>query len=196
MAIGRIGSVSTEILVHENDTTNVHGIVDTSLVVTTTGSQTLTNKSLTSPTITGTPTAPTAAADTNTTQVATTAYVIGQASSTSPNALGSAAVGTSNRYARADHTHPTTGVVLNGLIGANNGVASLDSTGQVPASQLGNASGGATGGGTDEVFYENQQTVTTNYTITSSRNALSAGPLTIGTGVTVTVPSGSVWAIV
>lgn len=88
------------------------------------------------------------------------------------------------------------GGIANGLIGANNGVASLDSTGQVPASQLGNASGGATGGGTDEVFYENQQTVTTNYTITSSRNALSAGPLTIGTGVTVTVPSGSVWAIV
>lgn len=50
-------------------------------------------------------TAPTAAADTNTTQVATTAYVIGQASSTAPVNIGSATIGTSTRFARADHTH-------------------------------------------------------------------------------------------
>lgn len=78
MAIGRIGAYSSDIKAHEDDTTNIHGIADTSLLVTTTGTQTLTNKSLTSPTITGTPTAPTAAVDTNTTQVATTAFVVGQ----------------------------------------------------------------------------------------------------------------------
>lgn len=44
-------------------------------VVGTTDSQTLTNKSLTSPSLTGTPTSPTAAIGTNTTQVATTAFV-------------------------------------------------------------------------------------------------------------------------
>ena len=60
-----------------------------------------------SPALTGTPTAPTAAADTNTTQLATTAYVVGQASSTTPVVDGTAAVGTSLRYARADHVHPT-----------------------------------------------------------------------------------------
>lgn len=60
---------------------------------------------LASPAFTGTPTAPTAAADTNTTQLATTAFVTGQASSTTPAALGSAAVGTSLKYARADHVH-------------------------------------------------------------------------------------------
>jgi hypothetical protein len=60
-----------------------------------------------SPALTGTPTAPTAAANTNTTQVATTAFVLGQASSTSPNMDGTAAVGTSNTFARADHVHPT-----------------------------------------------------------------------------------------
>jgi hypothetical protein len=59
-----------------------------------------------------TPTAPTAAADTNTTQLATTAFVVGQASSTNPGALGTVAVGTSLRYARADHVHPTTGLAL------------------------------------------------------------------------------------
>lgn len=58
-----------------------------------------------SPALTGTPTAPTAAADTNTTQVATTAFVVGQAASTTPSALGSASVGTSLRYARGDHAH-------------------------------------------------------------------------------------------
>lgn len=67
---------------------------------------------LASPTFTGTPTAPTASADTDTTQLATTSYVIGQASSVSPLALGSVSVGTSNRYARADHVHPTTGLGL------------------------------------------------------------------------------------
>lgn len=56
--------------------------------------------------------------------------------------------------------------------------------------------GGATGGGSDAVFIENGQTVTTNYTITTSKNAVSAGPVTINAGVTVTVPSGQSWVIV
>jgi hypothetical protein len=60
-----------------------------------------------SPTFTGTPAAPTAAVDTNTTQVSTTAFVVGQAASATPLIDGSAAVGTSLRYARGDHVHPT-----------------------------------------------------------------------------------------
>ena len=56
--------------------------------------------------------------------------------------------------------------------------------------------GGASGGGSDAVFYENGQTVTTDYTITSSTNAMSAGPITVNSGATVTVPSGSTWTIV
>jgi len=60
------------------------------------------------PTLTGTPLAPTAAADTNTTQIATTAYVIGQASSNTPSANAATPLaGTSLKYARADHVHPT-----------------------------------------------------------------------------------------
>ena len=57
--------------------------------------------------LTGAPTAPTAAVDTSTTQIASTAFVINQASSTTPIVDGTAAVGTSKRYARADHVHPT-----------------------------------------------------------------------------------------
>jgi hypothetical protein len=56
--------------------------------------------------------------------------------------------------------------------------------------------GGATGAGTDDIFYENGQTVTSNYTITSGKNAMSTGAITINSGVTVTVPSGSRWVII
>lgn len=56
--------------------------------------------------------------------------------------------------------------------------------------------GGATGGGGDTVFLENSNTVTTNYTLTTNKNAVSAGPVTIDAGVTVTVPSGASWVIV
>lgn len=56
--------------------------------------------------------------------------------------------------------------------------------------------GGATGGGTDQVFLENGNTVTANYTLTTGKNAVSAGPVTINSGVTVTIPSGQVWVIV
>jgi len=65
---------------------------------------------LASPALTGTPTAPTASVDTNTTQVATTAFVLGQASSSgdgTPSANGTAARGSSTHYARADHVHAT-----------------------------------------------------------------------------------------
>ena len=63
-------------------------------------------------------------------------------------------------------------------------------------SSLTGISAGATGGGSDEVFYENDQTVTTNYTITNGKNAMSAGPITINSGVTVTVGSGETLTIV
>lgn len=56
--------------------------------------------------------------------------------------------------------------------------------------------GGASGGGSDKIFYENDQTVTTDYTITTNKNAMTAGPITVNSGVTVTVPSGSTWTIV
>lgn len=50
--------------------------------------------------------------------------------------------------------------------------------------------------GAGACLYENNQTISSNYTITSGRNAQSAGPITIATGVVVTIPTGSRWAIV
>jgi hypothetical protein len=55
---------------------------------------------------------------------------------------------------------------------------------------------GATGGGNNQVFVLNDQVVTVSYAIPSGKNASSAGPITIDTGVTVTVPTSSTWVIV
>ena len=56
--------------------------------------------------------------------------------------------------------------------------------------------GGALGSGANQIFYENDQAVTGSYSITIGKNAMTAGPVTINSGVTVTVPSGSSWVIV
>lgn len=57
----------------------------------------------------------------------------------------------------------------------------------------GAGAGGAQAGG---VIYENNQVITASYTLTTGKNGMSAGPITINSGVVVTVPSGSVWTIV
>jgi len=62
---------------------------------------------LASPALTGTPSAPTAAADTNTTQVATTAFVLGQSYASTAAANGTASAGSSVKWSRGDHVHPT-----------------------------------------------------------------------------------------
>lgn len=56
--------------------------------------------------------------------------------------------------------------------------------------------GGATGSGTDEVFVLNQQVVSGTYTLPNGYNASSVGPITIASGVVVTIPSGSTWAVI
>ena len=53
---------------------------------------------------------------------------------------------------------------------------------------------GATGGGTDEVFFESDQTVTTSYTLSSGKHAHTVSP-TINNGVAITVPSGAILVI-
>ena len=72
--------------------------------------------------------------------------------------------------------------------GANNGVVDI--------SIAGGGGGGAVGTGTDKVFYENDITVAQSYTISSGKNAMSAGPITLGGSVVVTIPNGSVWTVV
>lgn len=206
-------------------------------------------------TLSGGGTSTTPATDNNTTNIATTAFVVGQASATAPLIDGTAAVGTSLRYARQDHVHPTdttraplasptfTGTVTIPAGASISGYAPLASpsfTGTVnfagdvaltgtgyidipagttaqrpgtPAAGMiryntslglfegygsawGTIGGGAVGGGSDRVFTENDQAITTNYTITTGKNAVTAGPVTVNSGITVTIPSGSFWSIV
>lgn len=60
----------------------------------------------------------------------------------------------------------------------------------------GSVGGGATGAGTDAVFIENDQTVNNSYTLTTGKNASTAGPITIATGVVVTIPTGATWSVI
>ena len=65
-------------------------------------------------------------------------------------------------------------------------------------SSLSNLPAGAPVGGasTNTVFFENDIEVGVGYSITSGKNAMSAGPISINAGIAVTVPSGSSWTIV
>ena len=93
-------------------------------------------------------------------------------------------------------TLSTSGVTL-GTYGGTESVPviSVDSKGRVTTASTVAAAAGAKGGGTDKIFWENDIIVTTSYTISTNKNAVSAGPITIGTG-TVTVQDGSVWTVV
>ena len=57
-------------------------------------------------------------------------------------------------------------------------------------------SGGATGGGNDAIFWNNGQTITADYTIPIGQNSGTFGPVTINSGATVTVGSGSTWSVI
>ena len=56
--------------------------------------------------------------------------------------------------------------------------------------------GGASGSSGNAVFYENDTNVTASYSITSGKNAMSAGPITLNANIIVTIPAGSVWTVV
>jgi hypothetical protein len=57
--------------------------------------------------------------------------------------------------------------------------------------EIGAAKSGAAG-----AIVENAQTIAANYTLTTGHNGMSAGPITINSGVTVTIPSGASWVVV
>jgi hypothetical protein len=79
-----------------------------------------------------------------------------------------------------------------GMVRYNNTTNAFEGYGQSGWAGIG---GGATGAGGDEVFILNSQVITASYAIPSSKNASSTGPLTVNSGVTITIPSGSRWVI-
>lgn len=142
----------------------------------------------TNPALSGTPTAPTAAVGTNTTQIATTAFVNAEISNdailkTIVDDKGDLIVATANN-------------TISRLAVGENGYVLVADSAEPTGVKWAIAQAGATGGGTDQVFYNNDQNVTTSYSIPSLKNSMSAGPITINSGATVTVPSGSVWTVV
>ena len=82
--------------------------------------------------------------------------------------------------------------------GVANGLATLDATGKVPADQLPTPAISAQylGTASTKAISYNAQTIDENIVIPGNVNALSAGPLTIGDGYTVTISDGAVWTIV
>ena len=81
---------------------------------------------------------------------------------------------------------------VNGEIRYNTDTAQFEGYQGGAWGQLG---GGATGGGGDEVFQENGVTVTTSYTLSTNKNALSVGPITINNGAVVTIPNTQRWVV-
>ena len=75
------------------------------------------------------------------------------------------------------------------LSGALPAISGANLTNLPPSAPVGGAS-------TNQVFFENDIAVAVNYQITSNKNAMSAGPISINAGIAVTVPSGSSWTIV
>ena len=118
-------------------------------------------------------------------------------------AIANGGTGQTTAVAAFDALSPTTTkgdlIVSNGTdnvrlgVGTNNQVLTADST-----TATGVKWAAASGGGsniTTQGLWENALTISTNYSITSGNSAMSAGPITVATGVTVTVPSGSRWVV-
>jgi hypothetical protein len=115
--------------------------------------------------------------------------LLNAATATIPNNLTFSGTGTIRlpNGTTAERPSPTAG-----MIRYNTTEASFEG---YAAGAWGSIGGGATGAGGDQVFYENELTVTASYTLTTNRNAMSTGPITIDSGVTVTVPTGQRWVI-
>ena len=140
-----------------------------------------------SPTFTGTPTTTTAPVGDSSTRIASTAYVnaeIANDAVTKTSATGAAALPTGTVAQRPTGT--------NGLIRYNSDFDQFEGFKSGSWSGL----GGATGGAGNPAFYENDTTITADYTITTGKNAMTAGPISINDGITVTIPDGSTWTVV
>lgn len=120
----------------------------------------------------------------------TSSFTINAATITVPTTLALSSTGAVKMPVGTTAERPTAST---GQIRYNTTLTQFEGYG---ASSWGTIGGGATGGGSNKAFYENDVTITDNYTITTSKNAMTAGPVTIDNDVTVTVPDGSSWIVI
>jgi hypothetical protein len=88
---------------------------------------------------------------------------------------------------------PTSGQLVQGELAVN--VTDRKIFTETAAGTVVEIGGGARGNGADDIFFENSKTINGSYTITTNKNAMSTGPITLANGVTVTVPSDSRWVV-
>jgi len=88
---------------------------------------------------------------------------------------------------------PTAGQLVQGELAVN--VTDRKIFTETAAGTVVEIGGGARGNGADDIFFENSKTINGSYTITTNKNAMCTGPITLANGVTVTVPSDSRWVI-
>jgi hypothetical protein len=98
--------------------------------------------------------------------------------------ISTVSLGSANQTAYNSYVWPSVNGAVNTVI-SNDGAGALS---WVPAMP--------TGGADDKIFYNNGQIITTNYTIPTGENSMTAGSVTISAGITVVVPPGSRWSIV
>ena len=101
--------------------------------------------------------------------------------------LGSAGVATATSFVGSGAN--LTSLPAANLTGALPAISGANLTNLPPSAPVGGAS-------TNSVFFENDKAVAVNYQVTSTKNAMSAGPIAINAGIAVTVPSGCAWTIV
>ena len=102
------------------------------------------------------------------------------------NGVGQFAINTSGAFGIGSVAASTVNYGTSGQVLVSNGSSAQPSWGTA----------GATGGGTDQIFWNNGQTVNTSYSIPASTNAGTFGPISIGASATVTIPSSSTWTVV
>ena len=117
--------------------------------------------------------------------------VLGVATATSVTVSGVVGTSATDALVLPSGTTGQRGASTAGKIRYNSTTSSFEGYGTA----WGSIGGGATGAGGDTVFQENSLIVTTSYTLSTGKSAMSKGPITINAGATVQIPSGYSWLI-
>ena len=97
-------------------------------------------------------------------------------------------------YTTSTGTTPSASNLVTGELALNaaDGTLFYKNSTTSAVAQIAGGGGGASAGG---AVYENTQSITANYTMTTDKNGESVGPITVSSGVTVTIPAGSRYVI-